>query len=118
MYMSEFHLLKKVRASVGSTLLTDGRRRTESNVAFLLPLDGDDCIMERFASVFDDIKRMRVDELSWLMINGGCPIVHLQVDWPEVAVHIVLMPPHEQTPRWFDPVDSNTRTGHSFAAES
>jgi len=47
-----------VRTSSGSALFYDTGRRVESDGASLFPLDGEDCLVERVESVFDDVKWM------------------------------------------------------------
>jgi hypothetical protein len=46
-------------------------------------------------------------------VRDGCrAVVQLQVNWPEVVVCVVLVPTHQQTPVWLDPVDPVVLMGH------
>ncbi len=55
--------------------------------------------------MLDNSQRVCVDELRRLVDNSCRAVVHLQVDWPESIVCLVLMPAHQQTPVWLDPID-------------
>mgnify|MGYP006895888536 FL=1 len=40
-----------------------------------------------------------------MVIDSRSPVIHLQVNWPEGIVCLILMPADEQPSRWFDPVE-------------
>jgi hypothetical protein len=61
--------------------------------------------MERVQSLFHDIKRVRVGELRTLIIDSQCHIVHLQVNWSEIIVRIMLMPPNKQIALRLNPIE-------------
>ncbi|MDS0221677.1 hypothetical protein NDI54_09980 [Haloarcula sp. S1AR25-5A] len=61
--------------------------------------------MERLESTLDDINRVRVDKLCWLMIDSRSAVVHLQMDWSKAVVGVILVPPDKKTAFGFDPIE-------------